>query len=129
MTRITLSIVLLLMVSTTGCDWLTFKRGNGEMVILTEYVDSFEEIVLAGNFEVFLDKSPEGEGQKVVVHVDENLEQYVEIDSRGEILSVRITEKVKSREGLKVFITFDEIERITSQFFREALQARFLRRG
>ena len=55
----TMPIVLMLPLI-IGCDWLVYERGNGEMVVNTEYVENFDEIFLNGNFEVFLEQGHRG---------------------------------------------------------------------
>ena len=94
-----------------ACDTLQYKRGNGEMVVKTHYPDDFDEIAINGNYEVFLEK---GNEPKVVINVDENLLEYIEVESYQGILYISSTKKIRSKEEIKIFITYRNIERISN---------------
>jgi len=105
----------LLIITLASCDSVYYKRGNGEMIVNTKYVekyvDNFREVSLSGIYEVFLDQ---GKEPMVVIKVDENLIDYIEIDSYKGILSITSKEKIKSSDGIKIFITYEDIDKITT---------------
>ncbi len=108
--RITEAVLFVLFIlHLTACDTLQYKRGNGEMVVNTHYPDDFDEITIRGNYEVFLEK---GNEPMVVINVDENLLEYIEVEAYQNILSISSTKKIRSSDGIKVYITYRNINRI-----------------
>lgn len=95
--------------SLSACEALIFERGNGEMVINRQEVDDFTKISIEGNFEVFLNHSEE---PSVVMKIDENLQQFMEVENRGNTLHIRTTENIRSDDGIKIFIGFNELRQV-----------------
>ena len=81
------------------------------MVVKTHYPDDFDEIAINGNYEVFLEK---GNEPKVVINVDENLLEYIEVESYQGILYISSTKKIRSKEEIKIFITYRNVKRISN---------------
>lgn len=104
-------IFFLFLLFLNACDTLQYKRGNGEMVVKTHYPDDFDEIAINGNYKVFLEK---GNEPKVVINVDENLLEYIEVESYQGILYISSTKRIRSKEEIKIFITYRNIERISN---------------
>lgn len=106
--------IFVLLLTTTfylqGCDAILFKNGNGEMVVNSRRVEPFTSIYIEGNFEVILEKNDQ---PGVVIKVDENLLEYIEVDSKHDVLSIYSTERIRSKDGIKVMISYTEIEEIT----------------
>lgn len=103
--------IVLFFLFLSACDTLQYKKGNGEIVVKTHYPDDFDEIVINGNYEIFLEK---GNEPKVVINVDENLVEYIEVESFQGILSITSTKNIRSKEEIKIFITYRNIERISN---------------
>jgi hypothetical protein len=101
----------ILVVSFSGCDTIFYKQGNGEMVINRIEVQPFREVRINGNFEVFLKKDQD---QKVVLKIDENLQNDVIIKSERGVLIVDTKERIRSSNGIKVFIGYNELDKIRS---------------
>jgi len=104
-------ILVSFLLLTISCDTLIYKRGNGEMIVKTQQVDDFGRISLGGNFEVFLRK---GDQSEVTLKVDENLEEFIEIDTYNNTLTISTTTRIKSKEGIQVFISYQKLDRIVS---------------
>lgn len=104
-------IFFLFLLFLNACDTLQYKRGNGEMVVKTHYPDDFDEIAINGNYKVFLEK---GNEPKVVINVDENLLEYIEVESYQGILYISSTKKIRSKEEIKIFITYRNVKRISN---------------
>ena len=64
---------------------VTAIRGNGNLVTSEKSVSTFEKISNAGTAEVRYHAS---EGYRIVVTVDENLEEYVEISTNNNVLYI-----------------------------------------
>lgn len=102
-------LILLIFVSVQGCDFIGFEIGNGDTIIRSVDVDDFKEVFLNGNYEVFLEK---GEEPKVVIKTDENLQEFIEVESRGRTLAISNLRRLKGSDGIKVFITYVDLEQL-----------------
>jgi len=106
-----LLLTVCILFALASCDKLIYERGNGEMVMESYKIDHFNEIYLKGNFEVFLRK---GDDSELAIKIDENLKQYIEVYNRGEELNISATRGIYSDEGVKVFITYETLKRLSS---------------
>lgn len=77
----------------------------------TVSLDEFDKIFLNGNYEVFLDQ---GNDSKVVIKTDENLQDFIEIEQRDRTLTIRNTQRIKGSDGIKIFITYEDLVRLSS---------------
>lgn len=108
--RIVSFISLILLTATIqGCDTLIFKIGNGEQAIRSESLDTFHEVFINGNYDVFLEK---GAMPKIVIKTDENLTDLITVDSRDGTLVISNLERIKGSDGIKIFITYVDLNRI-----------------
>ncbi len=94
-----------------GCEAIYYKNGNGEIVVNSYRVDPFTSISLEGNFEVILEK---GDRPGVIVKTDENLQDYIEVESRNNILYVVATERIRSKDGIKIMVSYTHLDKILS---------------
>jgi hypothetical protein len=109
--NIQITISLLLISIFSGCDNIIYERGNGDTMMRTVSLDEFDEIFLNGNYEVFLDQ---GNDSKVVIKTDENLQDFIEVVERDRTLTIRNTQRIKGSDGIKIFITYEDLERLSS---------------
>ena len=101
--------LFLLTVTVQGCDTMIFELGNGEQAIRSESLDTFHEIFINGNYDVFLEK---GAMPKIVIKTDENLTDLITVDSRNGTLAISNQKRIKGSDGIKIFITYVDIDRI-----------------
>lgn len=94
-----------------SCVELIGERGNGNRVTRNITVDDFDEIEIAGSFEVSLrnDRSHE-----VAIEVDENLFDYINCYVRGGTLYLDTERRLDSQDGILVSIPVQEINRLSS---------------
>jgi hypothetical protein len=95
----------------SGCDAIIFERGNGDFMMRTVSLEEFDEIFLNGNYEVFLDH---GDESKVVIKTDENLQDFIKVEVRNGTLAISNTERIKGSDGIKIFITYENLKRLDS---------------
>jgi hypothetical protein len=107
--KLVVPVIIILFLS--SCDALIFENGSGEMVMESYEIDDFSEISLEGNFEVFLKN---GDDRELVIQVDDNLKEFIEVYNRGDILHISTSKRIRSDEGIKVFVTYEALERLSS---------------
>lgn len=91
---ITLSLVLLASTQIHAQWWGKSVKGNGELETITRNVGDYNEISVAGFFDVTLVAGNEGE---LTIEGESNLLEYIETEVNGE----RLTIKVKNKQNLK----------------------------
>ena len=94
-----------------SCDEVVKERGNGKIESEKRVLEGFDEINLAGNYEVGLKY---GGQEQVVIVTDENLLPYIESSVENGVLVIEDRDRIKSDDGIKIFITYKEISRIRS---------------
>jgi len=106
-----LLVIILLPLLFLGCDEVVKERGNGKIESEKRVLEGFTEINLAGNYEVGL---KHGAQEQVVIVTDENLLPYIESSVENGVLIIEDSERIKSADGIKIFITYDQISKIKS---------------
>ena len=91
---ITLSLVLLASTQIHAQWWGKSVKGNGELETITRNVGDYDEISVAGFFDVTLVAGNEGE---LTIEGESNLLEYIETEVNGD----RLTIKVKNKQNLK----------------------------
>lgn len=92
-----------------GCNGVIRESGNGNMVTKEIEVSDYEEINIAGNFEIILKR---GDSPLVVLTADENLHEFIEVGVSGDRLEIETTKPLSSEEGLTLEIIYDELASI-----------------
>ena len=85
------------------------ERGNGNIQSETRDIRGFKSVDVSGVFQV------EIVAQKafgVTVEADENLLQYIKTEVDGGVLEISTSKGIKSGNGLKVFISAPDIEKL-----------------
>ena len=91
---ITLSLVLFASTQIHAQWWGKSVKGNGELETITRNVGDYNEISVAGFFDVTLVAGNEGE---LTIEGESNLLEYIETEVDGD----RLTIKVKNKQNLK----------------------------
>lgn len=103
--------LMLLWVMATACETVVTERGNGQIESQKRTLENFKEIHLKGNYQVNL---KQGAQPQLVIVTDENLLDYIDSWVEDEVLIIEDQEKIASKEGIKLFITFPDLEAIQS---------------
>lgn len=103
-----LSIVL--MISLTSCyidGWTTGISGNGDVVDETRDVSGFTGVEVSTGIDVYL---TQGDDFEVVVEADENLQEVILTELKGDRLVVRTDHvNIRSARSKKVHVTLPEL--------------------
>ncbi len=102
----------IVVMSQTSCDrpWF-YETGNGQMVSEVRSIDGFEKLVVRGFYEVLLE---EGDHESVFVEADENLIELIETERIGRTLKIFNDKSIRSEEGIRIVVTYRNLETITS---------------
>ena len=100
--------VALLLIS---CGQLRFERGNGNIMLESIDVSDFNKVEIKGFYEVIL---MSGTKEGVTIETDENLFDFIEVYVQNDRLIVSSEEALKSDFGIKIAITYKELEAISS---------------
>lgn len=103
--------LLTLFIITVSCQDLVHERGNGNIVTDEREVEEFDGLNLRGSYQVFLNQ---GSRTRLVIETDENLLEYIETEVRGGILYIDNLEKISSKEGTKIYLTFEQLDWLSS---------------
>ncbi len=103
--------ILLLLAIAWSCDDVVSEKGNGQIESQKRTLDDFSEISLKGNYQVTL-KS--GSTPQVVIVTDENLLDYINTSVENEVLTIDNQEKIYSKDGIKLFITYQDLTAMQS---------------
>ena len=107
--RITSFLIICLFMSTSlAAQWGRQIKGNGNIETENRDVRPFTEIKSCCSMEVFVTK---GNDHSARVEADENILEYVVLESRGDRLLVRTRDKVNLRpsQRIRVYLTTKEI--------------------
>ena len=104
-------IILLLVPILFSCDQIFGERGNGVIVTETFNADPFTDLEISGMFDVVLEP---GTHPRVVITGDENLLEFIKVDSYGNTLILETERRLQSKEGITVLITYTNLEDIHS---------------
>ena len=96
---------------TTACNFIDFEKGNGEIISEKRMMDTFTEVQLMGNYEIRLRKGPKWQ---LVVVTDSNLLEFISSEVINGVLIIESNKKIRSEGGIKIYITYQELEAIKS---------------
>jgi hypothetical protein len=86
-------------------------KGNGKLVTQDRSVGSFDEIQSFGSFDIVI---TDGSAHKVTVEAEENLQQYIIVETEGDKLNIRHKkgENFRATETITIRVTAPTIEAI-----------------
>lgn len=108
-----LSIIAMISISTINQSCSSNKiKGNGNIITRNNITTDYDEIKVYGNIDVNLFKGNEGQ---INVTTDENIQEYIEINSDNRILTLKIKDNtnLKPKKGILINVPFDDISKIT----------------
>ncbi len=94
-----------------ACGDVIYEEGNGQITSEKRMLDSFDEIRLSGNYEVGI---KQGAQEQLVIVTDENLMKYIQSSVEDGILIIEDDQKIRSKDGIKLYITYQELTRLRS---------------
>lgn len=87
----------------SSCSWRTIK-GNGNVVTQTRNESDFQNVKSAGSFNLYV---LQGSAFSVRISAEENLQQYILTERRGNTLVIKVRKGVslRPRDEMKVYVT------------------------
>ncbi len=113
--RKTITSILALLVISTSLNAQIFNKrvkGNGNIITKTRTVSDFDEIRMAGSFDVELLKGEEG---TITIKADENLMDYIVTEVKNGHLKIKSKKgyEIRSTKTILITVTFDDIEGVS----------------
>ena len=112
--KIFTSILALLIISSSLNAQIFSKKikGNGELITKTRTVADFDEIGMAGSFDVKLIKGREG---TITIKADENLMEYIVTEVKKGHLKIKHKKgyQLKPTKTIQITVTFNDIEAVS----------------
>ena len=93
--------------------WGKGVRGNGNITTQTRSTQDYDQVTMAGPMDVKLVRGTEG---KITVTADENLQQYIIVETRGDELVIKIEKGINlrtSRHGIKITVPFKGLNHVS----------------
>ncbi|HFB99941.1 MAG TPA: hypothetical protein ENJ53_03965, partial [Phaeodactylibacter sp.] len=86
-------------------------RGNGNVTSIEHDVKAFSTLEIDGVFNAFI---KQGEKESVTVETDENLHEYVRIESKGKTLTISTRKRINFRKKnrMNIYITIRDIDKL-----------------
>lgn len=116
MKNLTLILAVVLVTATANAQWWGSKKieGNGKMLSKDRQVGDYNEIGIAGSFDVFLVAGKEG---KITVEAEENLQEYIITEVKGDKLKIYTKDgyTLNSSRNKEITITvpFEDIRKVS----------------
>ena len=106
-------------------------RGDGNVVTETRLISSFDAIVVTGSVDVYLSQEEE---VSVTVEADQNLQEIIQTEVRGNTLHISERKNIRKAEARKVYVNFQELTSLiakgaTDIYGRTPIRARSLEIG
>ena len=113
MKKLILFLTLIGISTTTEAQWFGKRiNGNGKIVTITRNVDDYDQISVAGSFDVELVAGTEG---KLTIKMDENLIEYLVTEVEGQKLKIRWEKgiNISTRSKLLITVPFKDINEVS----------------
>lgn len=81
-------------------------RGDGNVVIETRPVSSFDAIVVVGSVDVYLRQEDKS---SVTVEADQNLQEIIRTEVKGNTLHISERKNIRQAESRKVYVNFQKL--------------------
>lgn len=109
-------LIAFLITSIANAQWWGSEKvkGNGNMVTKERNLVEYNEVAVAGSFDVALVSGKEG---KLVIEAEENLIEYIETENVGSKLKIRVKKgyNIVASNGKKILVTvpFTDISKVS----------------
>lgn len=95
----------------SSCDFVQTEYGDGNVVDTFRPISNFEEIDIAGSYNVLLEKTTGETGVRVTA--DENLQDLIIAEQRTSRIKIYSDTKIKGSEGVKLTILYKSLSTIS----------------
>ncbi|MEM9829693.1 MAG: head GIN domain-containing protein [Bacteroidota bacterium] len=87
-------------------------RGDGNAVTETRPISSFNAITVTGSVDVYLSQDEE---ESVTVEADENLQEIIQTEVRGNTLYISERKNIRRAESRKVYVGFQQLTSLITE--------------
>jgi len=109
-----LAVTLTLFIGFQGhAQWGNTKVvGNGNITTKTVNTSDYDNIAVVGSMDVELKQGTEG---AIIVTADDNIHEYLEIETEGNTLKISVRKKtnIRSKKGIKIIVPFTDLEKVS----------------
>ncbi|PLX20196.1 MAG: hypothetical protein C0599_09545 [Salinivirgaceae bacterium] len=109
MKKIAIIIGILVLAATTFAVAKDTVEGNKKVVKEERTVKDFTKVSVSDGIDLYL---TQGNEEKLVLEVDENLLKYIKTEVKGNTLKIYSDKNIKKPESLKAYLTFKSLDRI-----------------
>jgi uncharacterized protein YxeA len=105
--RILTTVIAILTIS--ACTHAQFRktvRGNGDVVKKDRTAENFTGISVSTGIDVYL---KQGDNESITVETDENLQEYILTEVRGNVLHVFTEVNIRDAERKRVYVTMKDV--------------------
>lgn len=105
-------LVLALGSFTMGTAQMTKVKGNGNVTTKTHNTSDYEAVKVQGFMDVKLEKGTEG---TITVTTDENVHEYIIVETKDDALVIKIKNKVniQTKKGVHIVVPFKDLNKVT----------------
>jgi len=103
--------IWLVVFSLTAVSCIAHIHGNGKVVKQERNISGFDEISVSTGIEVILNQDT---FEKVVVEVDENIQEILKTEVTGGKLKIYLEEGVSHTKTMKVYVTLKQLNSLTA---------------
>lgn len=95
--------------TTVGSGLADAVKGNGNVIIQDREVAPFHELLVDGVFDVYV---TQGDKESVKVETDENLQDQIIVENKGNVLHLSGPHRVKKSTKMNLYVTVKDLTRI-----------------
>ncbi len=110
--KYTLAIATTLFFFNTSQAQFKKIKGNGDITTKTHQTSDYNEIKVVGFMDVKLESGTEG---AITVTTDKNIQEYIVIESKNGVLTIKVKNKVniQSKKGVHVTVPFKDLNKVS----------------
>ncbi len=112
MIKYTLAFAVAIFCLNTSYAQFNKIKGNGNVTTKTHNTSDYNEIKVVGFMDVKLESGTEG---TITVTTDENIHEYIVIESNNEVLTIKVKNKVniQTKKGVHVTVPFKDLDKVS----------------
>lgn len=89
---------------------LNIKKGNGNIITVQKDISDFSGLEIGGNYKLSLE---EGNAPSLTIKTDENLLDFINVESHNDKLYINNVHTLKSTDGIYIYITYKNLNEIS----------------
>ncbi len=102
-------LIIILILASCNLDF-NIKKGNGNITTTSRKISDFSSLEIGGNYKLSLE---EGNTPSLTIKTDENLLDYINVESYGDKLYINNVHTLKSTDGINIHIIYQHLNTIS----------------